>query len=254
MQPDGAIRPGTVGPPVEGVELKVTPQREILVRSPGLFKEYHGDSERTARAKGSEGWFHTGDAGFLGEDGQLRIIDRLAYVGALQDGTLFSPKVIENKLKFLPYIKEAVTFGNGRDRVCALIDIEMAAAGRWADRQNIAYTGHADLASRDEVYALIADCIAGVNTQLASESSLAPSQIHRFAILNKDLSADDGALTRTGKLRRDVIAERYRVLVDAMYDGRADVRFETVGDEATSAEVKIRDAKVVPPAPARRVA
>ncbi|MBR1120524.1 AMP-binding protein [Bradyrhizobium lablabi] len=254
MQPDGAIKPGTVGPPVEGVELKVTPQREILVRSPGLFKEYHGDSEKTARAKGTEGWFHTGDAGVLGEDGQLRIIDRMAYVGAFNDGTLFSPKVIENKLKFLPYIKEAVVLGNGRDRVCALIDIEMAAAGRWADRQNIAYTGHADLASRDEVYALLADCIAGVNAQLASEPSLAPSQIHRFAILNKELSADDGALTRTGKLRRDVIAERYRALVDAMYDGRADARFETMGDEATSAEVKIRDAKVVAPAPARRAA
>ncbi len=254
-QRDGAVTPGTVGPPVEGVELKITPQREILVRSPGLFKEYHGDFETTARAKNAEGWFHTGDAGYLGEDGQLRIIDRMAYVGALKDGTLYAPKLLENKLKFLPYVKEAVTFGDGRDKVCALIDIDMSAAGRWADKQNISYTGYADLASLDEVYALIADCVAKVNAQLASEPSLAHSQIHRFAILNRELSADDGQLTRTGKLRRDVVAERYRALVDAMYDGRTEMRLESgPADEAGPADVKIRDAKVAAPAQTRRVA
>jgi long-chain acyl-CoA synthetase len=255
VQRDGAVKPDTVGPPVEGVELNVNPQREILVRSPGLFREYHGDAERTAQAKNAEGWFHTGDAGYLGEDGQLRIIDRMAYVGTLNDGTPYAPRLLENKLKFLPYIKEAVTFGDGRDMVCALIDIEMAATGRWADKQTISYTGHADLASRDEVYALIADCIGKVNAQLASEPALAQSQIHRFVILNKELSADAGALTRTGKLRRDVIMEQYRAVVDAMYGGQTEARLEAgIGEGAAPADVKIRDAKVVAPAQSRRAA
>lgn len=253
MQRDGAVKPGAVGAPLEGVELKVTPEREILVRSPGLFREYHGDAATTAQTRGADGWFHTGDAGYLDQDGQLRIIDRMAYVGTLKDGAPYAPRAIENKLKFLPYVREAVAFGSGRDMVCALVDIEMAATGRWADRQNIAYTGHADLASRDEVHALIADCIAGVNAQLAADTSLAQSQIHRFVILHKELNADDGALTRTGKLRRDVIAERYRVLVDAMYGGRADVRFAAASGEEP-ADMKIGEAKVVASAQTRRVA
>jgi len=246
MQRDGQVKPDTVGPAAQGVELKFTPQQEILVRSPGLFKEYHRDPETTSRARNAEGWFHTGDAGYMDDDGHLRIIDRLANVGALNDGTLHAPKVLENKLKFLPYIKEAVVFGDGRDTVCVFVDIDGTAVGRWADRQNISYTGHADLASRDEVYALIADGIAEVNTGLALEPALAKSQIHRFVILPKELDADDGVLTRTGKLRRSVIAERYRLLVDGMYDGRASVRL----DDAT--EVKVGEAKAA--APARRAA
>lgn len=253
LQRDGAVRPDTVGQPVEGVEVKLTPQREILVRSPGLFREYHGDSATTAQAKSAEGWFHTGDAGYLGEDGQLRIIDRMAYVGALKDGSPYAPKLIENKLKFLPYIKEAVAFGDGRGMVCTLIDIDLAAAGRWADKRSISYMGHADLASRDEIYGLIADCIAGVNAQLASDPALASSQVHRFAILGKELTADDGALTRTGKLKRDAIADKYRALVEAMYDGRTELRLEGDAGEGT-AEVKIRDAKPAAPAQARRAA
>jgi long-chain acyl-CoA synthetase len=249
MQRDGAIKPDTVGHPLEGVELKLTPQREIMVRSPGLFREYHADSATTARAKDAEGWFHTGDAGTIDQDGHLTIIDRMAYVGALKDGSPFAPRMIENRLKFLPFIKEAVAFGDGRDMVCALIDIEIAATGRWADRQGVSYTGHADLAAHEEVYALIAECIAKVNAQLASDTSLAPSQIRRFVILGKELSADDGALTRTGKLRRHVIAEQYRALVEAMYGGHADVRFGAEPDE-----VKIRDAKVMAPAQTRKAA
>jgi long-chain acyl-CoA synthetase len=203
----------------------------------------------TARARNAEGWFHTGDAGYLDQDGQLRIIDRMAYVGALKDGSPFAPRVIENKLKFLPFIKEAVVFGDGRDMVCALIDIEIAATGRWADRQGVSYIGHADLAAHEQVYELIADCIARVNAQLASDPSLAASQVRRFAILGKELSADDGALTRTGKLRRHVIAEQYRALVDAMYRGDADIRFGAEPDE-----VKIRDAKTTAPAQTRKAA
>ena len=249
MQRDGAIKPDTVGAPLEGVELKLTPQREILVRSPGLFREYHADPATTAQARNAEGWFHTGDAGHLDQDGQLRIIDRMAYVGALNDGSPFAPRLIENKLKFLPYIREAVAFGDGRDMVCALIDIEISATGRWADGRAVSYTGHAELAAHDEVYALVADCIAGVNAQLASQPLLAQSQIRRFVILGKELSADDGALTRTGKLRRHVIAEQYRALVDAMYDGHAGVRFGAEPDE-----VKIRDAKVTAPTQTRKAA
>ncbi len=249
MQRDGAIKADTVGAPLEGVELKVTPQREILVRSPGLFREYHGDSARTAQAKNAEGWFHTGDAGTIDQDGHLRIIDRMAYLGALKDGSPFAPRMIENKLKFLPYVREAVVFGDGRDMVCALIDIEISATGRWADRQGVSYTGHAELAAHEEVYALIADCIAKVNAQLASDPSLASSQIRRFVILGKELSADDGSLTRTGKLRRHVIAEQYSALVDAMYGGHVDVRFGAEPDE-----MKIRDAKVTSPAQTRKAA
>jgi long-chain acyl-CoA synthetase len=116
------------------------------VRSPGLFKAYHGDPQTTTQARNAEGWFHTGDAGYLGDDGHLRIIDRMKYIGTLKDGSAFAPKLLENRLKFIPYIKEAVAFGDGRAMVCALIDIDMASVGRWADRKSISYTGHADLA------------------------------------------------------------------------------------------------------------
>jgi long-chain acyl-CoA synthetase len=173
----------------------------------------------------------------------------MAYVGTLNDGSTFAPRRIENKLKFLPYIREAVAFGDGRDKVCVLIDIEISATGNWADGRGVSYTGHAELAAHEDVYTLVADCIARVNARLAAEPLLAQSQIHRFVILGKELSADEGALTRTGKLRRHVIAEQYRALVDAMYGGHAGVRF---GDETD--EVKIRDAKVVAPAQIRRVA
>ena len=242
MQRDGQVKPDTVGPVADGVELKFTEQREILVRSPGLFKEYHRDPQKTAQARNADGWFHTGDAGYLGDDGHLRIIDRMKNIGALKDGSPFAPKLLENKLKFIPYIKEAVAFGDGRDKVCALIDIDMAAVGRWADKRSISYTGHADLASQDEVYGLIADCIVNVNADLAQEPALAKSQIHRFVILHRELSADDGVLTRTGKLRRGVIAERHRALVDAMYDGSTQVSVDVEGGHA---DIKIRDAKVV---------
>jgi len=248
MQRDGQVKADTVGPAAHGVELQFTAQREILVRSPGLFKEYHRDPETTTRARNADGWFHTGDAGYLGDDGHLRIIDRLANVGALNDGTLHAPKMLENKLKFLPCVKEAVAFGHGRDKVCVFVDIDGAVVGRWADKQNISYTGHADLASRDEVYEWVAGCIAQVNAALALEPALTQSQIHRFTILHKELDADDGVLTRTGKLRRSVIAERYGMLVDGMYEGRASVRLDD------STELKIRDAKTVASAPARRAA
>ena len=240
-QRDGEVRPDTVGPPAQGVEVRITPEREILVRSPGLFREYHRDPETTARAKRADGWYHTGDAGWLGDDGHLRIIDRLKNVGALNDGTVYAPKLLENKLKFLTSIKEAVVIGAGRDRVCALIDIDIAVVGNWANKRSLSYTGHAELASLLEVYELIAKGIAQVNAGLALDPLLARSQIHRFAILPKELDPDDGVLTRTGKLKRGVIAERYRTVVDALYEGRHAVHLDD------GVELKIRDARTFDP-------
>ncbi len=260
VQPNGDVKPDTVGPAVKGVELKFTAQRELLIRSPGLFTEYHGNPEATRAAKDAEGWFHTGDAGYVGDDGHLRIIDRVKDVGALADGTLFAPKYLENKLKFFPYVKEAVALGDGRDRVCMFVNIDLAAVGNWADRRNIAYTGYADLAAREEVRSLLADCVAQVNADLAQEPTLAQSQIHRFIILHKELDADDGELTRTRKVRRGFIGERYQTLVDALYDGRtsvrldAQVRYEDGRIGNISADLAIRDAKTFAPAQLKKVA
>ena len=212
------------------------------------------------RAVNADGWFHTGDAGYIGEDGHLRIIDRVKDVGALADGTLFAPKYLENKLKFFPFIKEAVAFGQGRDQVCVFINIDMEAVGNWADRHEIAYTGHTDLASRDEVYNLVSDCIAQSNADLAAEPALVSSQICRFLILHKELDADDGELTRTRKVRRGFIGERYQSLVDAMYAGDssvmvdAQVRYEDGRTATVTAEVKIRDAKTFTPESVRKAA
>jgi long-chain acyl-CoA synthetase len=242
MQPDSEVRPDTVGRVAAGVELMFTAEREILVRSPGLFSEYHGDPATTSQARNAEGWFRTGDAGYLGEDGHLRIIGAIGSVGALADGTPYAPKAVENRLKFQTYVREAVIFGAGRDRVCALIDIDPTTTGRWADRQSLSYTGHADLASLQEVHALIGECIAAVNAELALDAALAKSQIHRYVILRKELDADDGLLTRTGKLRRAAIAERFGALVDAMYAGGSEADGLRIGDAKTSAYATARKA------------
>jgi long-chain acyl-CoA synthetase len=260
VQPDGQVKPDTVGPPVKGVELKFTPERELLIRSPGLFKEYYKNPQATREAKDAEGWFHTGDAGYLDADGHVKIIDRVKDVGRLADGTLFAPKYLENKLKFFPYIKEAVCFGHGRDRVCAFINIDMDAVGNWAEKRNMPYSGYVDLASRDEVYDLVRECIERVNADLAAEPELANSQIHRFLILHKELDADDEELTRTRKVRRRFIAEKYAPLVEALYAGRdsvhveARVRYEDGRTGTISADLKIRDAKTFPPAAAKKAA
>jgi long-chain acyl-CoA synthetase len=254
------VKPDSVGPAVRGVELKFTPHRELLIRSPGLFREYYKNPQATLEAKDSEGWFHTGDAGYLDADGHLRIIDRVKDVGSLADGTLFAPKYLENKLKFFPYIKEAVAFGHQRDTVCAFVNIDMDAVANWAEKRNLHYTGYTDLASRAEVCALIGECIERVNADLALEPELAHSQIHRFLILHKELDADDGELTRTRKVRRGFIAEKYAPLVEALYAGRssvhveAQVRYEDGRTGAISADLAIRDAKTFPAAAAKRAA
>lgn len=260
IQPNGQVKSDTVGPAVPGVELKFTPERELLIRSPGLFKEYYKNPQATLEAKDREGWFHTGDAGYFDADGHLKIIDRVKDVGKLADGTLFAPKYLENKLKFFPYIQEAVCFGHGRDRVCAFINVDGEAVGNWAERRNMPYSGYVDLALRDEVYELVRECIEQVNADLAQEPEVANSQIHRFLILHKVLDADDEELTRTRKVRRGFVAQKYATLVDALYGGKqsvhveAQVRYEDGRTGTISADLKIRDARTFRPEAAKRAA
>jgi long-chain acyl-CoA synthetase len=253
IQPNGQVKPDTVGPAVKGVELKFTPQRELLIRSPGLFKEYYKNPQATAEAKDADGWFHTGDAGYFDPAGHVKIIDRVKDVGQLRDGTLFAPKYLENKLKFFPYIKEAVAFGDKRDMVCTFVNIDMDAVANWAEKRNLAYSGYTDLAEQEPVAALIRECIEKVNADLAREPELANSQIHRFLVLHKELDADDGELTRTRKVRRGFIAEKYAPLIDALYGGKGtchietQVRFEDGRTGMISADIKILDATVAAP-------
>jgi len=260
IQPDGQVKSDTVGPAVPGVELKFTPERELLIRSPGLFKEYYKNPQATMEAKDREGWFHTGDAGYFDADGHVKIIDRVKDVGKLADGTLFAPKYLENKLKFFPYIKEAVAFGHGRDRVCVFINFDFDAVANWAERRNMPYTGYIDLASREEVLSLVRECIERVNADLAGEPEIANSQIRRFLILHKELDADDGELTRTRKVRRAFIADRYRTLLDALYGGKdsvhveMQVKYEDGRTGMLAADLAIRDAKTFAPEAAKRAA
>ena len=260
MQRNDQVVPEAVGPAAPGVEIAVSPEREVMVRSPGLFLGYHGDAPSTRRATNAEGWFHTGDAGWLGNDGQLHIIDRLKDVGALADGSLFAPKLVENKLKFSPYINEAVAFGNGRKHVCVFVDIDPEAVGNWADKQGLSYTGFTDLTTLGEVYALIADVIDKANAEMALDARLAHVQVHRFLLLHKRLEADDGELTRMRKVRRDVISQRFASLVSALYDGSvrgrvdAEVRYEDGRVGIVTSDVEIRDAKTHPPRALKKAA
>lgn len=256
LQPDHEAHADTVGVPIEGVEIKLADSGEILVKSPGLLREYYKNPEATAEVLTPDGWYHTGDAGFIDAGGHLKIIDRAKDVGRLMggpyDGAMFAPKYVENKLKFFPYIKEAVAFGDRREIACAFINIDMEAVGNWAEKRNLPYAGYTDLAQKPEVYALIQDCVEKVNADLATDERLAGGQIHRFLILHKELDADDGELTRTRKVRRGYIGERYQVLVDALYGGKAEqyvetaVKFEDGRSGVVAATLKIADAKVFP--------
>ena len=253
LQPDHEARADTVGVPIEGVEIKVTESGEILVKSPGLLREYYKNPAATAEVLTAEGWYHTGDAGFLDAGGHLKIIDRAKDVGRIvggaNDGAMFAPKYVENKLKFFSHIKEAVAIGDKRASVCAFINIDFDAVGNWAEKRNLPYAGYTDLAQKPEVYELIRECVEKVNADLALDAMLAGSQISRFLILHKELDADDGELTRTRKVRRGFIAERYQVLVDALYGGKSEqfietqVKFEDGRTGVVSATLKITDAK-----------
>lgn len=257
LQPDNEARADTVGVPCKGVEIKLADNGEILVKSPGLLKEYYKNPKATAEVLTADGWYHTSDAGFIDANGHLKIIDRVKDVGRIvggpNDGAMFAPKYVENKLKFFPFIKEAVALGDRREKVCAMINIDIEAVGNWAERRNLPYAGYTDLAQKPEVYELIRDCVNKVNADLSEDTLLAGSQISRFCVLHKELDADDGELTRTNKVRRGFIGEKYGVLVDALYANKTEqfietpVKFEDGRTGSVSATLKLSDAKTFNP-------
>jgi long-chain acyl-CoA synthetase len=256
-QPDGQIHSDTVGPPAPNVDLKIADNGEVQFRSPGMFLGYFKDEEKTAETVTPEGYVKTGDAGFFDpKTGHLKIIDRAKDVGRLTDGTLFPPKYIENKLKFYPNIREAVAYGDKRGFVAVMLNIDLAAVGSWAERQNLVYGSYQELAGHPLVYDLVQKHVEEVNRSLAEEQVMAGAQIRRFLILHKELDADDAELTRTQKVRRGFIAERYAPLVQALYDGsqEADISTEVTFEDGRkgmlAARVKIRDVETVPVAPA----
>ncbi len=251
-QPDGQVRSDTVGVPSPGVELKIDDSGEVFYRSPGVFVEYYKNAESTAGTKDAEGWVATGDAGFIEPDtGHLRIIDRAKDVGKMADGSLFAPKYVENKLKFFPNILEAVVFGNGRDECTAFINIDLTAVGNWAERNNIAYASYQELAGHPEVMTAIQGHVEEVNRSVAEDEMLSGCQIHRFVVLHKELDADDGELTRTRKVRRRIIEEKFADIITALYDGSpqvstvTEVTYEDGRKGSISATLEVRDAAVV---------
>ncbi|MCC7327127.1 MAG: AMP-binding protein [Burkholderiales bacterium] len=249
LQPDGEVKLDSVGKPAPEVDLKIGAGGEVLVRGPMLLREYYKRPDDTAESIDADGYFRTGDAGLLDDGGHLKIIDRAKDVGKLANGAMFAPNYIENKLKFFPHIKEAVAFGHDRDRVCAFINIDMGSVGNWAERRGLAYSGYTDLAQKAEVRALIRECVEQINAELAGEGELADSQVHRFLILHKELDPDDDELTRTRKVRRGFVAEKYGVLIDALYGGKQVehietlVRFEDGRTNMVAADLVIEDAQ-----------
>ena len=252
-QPDGEVRSDTVGVPSPGVELKIAENGEVFYRSPGVFVEYYKNPESTADTKDAEGWVATGDAGFIEEGtGHLRIIDRAKDVGQMADGSLFAPKYVENKLKFFPNILEAVVFGNGREECTAFINIDLTAVGNWAERNNIGYASYQELARHPQVMDTIQSHVEDVNRSVAEDEMLSGCQVHRFVVLHKELDADDGELTRTRKVRRRIIEEKYHDIITALYDGsqtvstETEVTYEDGRKGSIRATLEVRDAKVIP--------
>jgi long-chain acyl-CoA synthetase len=255
VQPDGEIRADTVGPLAPHVEVRISDSGEVLFKSPGMFVGYFKDPERTAENLTPDGFVKTGDAGFFEPSSKhLKIIDRAKDVGRFTNGGLFPPKYIENKLKFYPNIKEVVAFGDGRDYATAFINIDLTAVGNWAERNNVVYASYQELAGNPQVNEMIAAHVDEVNRSLAQEPLMGDAQIRRFLILPKELDADDGELTRTQKVRRSFIAERYQPLIDALYDGskEADIRIEVTFEDGRkgviAGRVAVRDCKTHPSA------
>ena len=252
QQPDGEVRSDTVGVPSPGVELRIAENGEVFYRSPGTFVEYYKNPESTASTKDPDGWVATGDAGFI-EDGtgHLRIIDRAKDVGKLASGAMFAPKYVENKLKFYPNILEAVVFGAGRDHCVAFINIDLAAVGNWAERNNIAYSSYQELSQHPKVLDLVQGHVNAVNESVAQDPMLAACQIHRFLVLHKELDADDGEMTRSRKVRRAIVGEKFADLIAALYGGASEIYTETevTYEDGRKGKIKatlaIRDAKVV---------
>jgi long-chain acyl-CoA synthetase len=227
IQPNGQVKLESVGTPATGVEVRISEQGEVQVRSPGVFHGYFKAEAATREAMTADGFFRTGDAGYFDDDGHLRIIDRAKDVGRLQDGTLFAPKYLENKLKFFPFIKEAVAFGDRRPFAAAFVCIDLSAVGNWAERRNLPYAGYTDLAGQKPVHDLVRGCVEEVNAALATDPKLRGSQIHRFLVLHKELDADDGELTRTRKVRRGFVEERYREVIAGLYGDVPQIPIDT---------------------------
>ena len=250
LQRDGQVDINSVGQAAPGIELKIAENGEVLLKGVSVLKEYYKRPDATAEVLDENGYFKTGDAGVIGANGQLRIIDRAKDVGKMASGAMFAPNYIENKLKFFSHIKEAVCFGNGKDKVCAFVNIDYEAVGNWAERQGIPYGGYVDLASKPQVLALIADCIRQVNAGLAAEEGMADTQVARFLVLHKELDPDDDELTRTRKVRRNFIAEKYAVLIEALYSGKTEqfietqVKFEDGRTGSVSATLQILEGQV----------
>ena len=241
----------------DGVDVGVGEIGELWCKGPNITPGYWNNPEATAEVLSADGWYHTSDAGFLDSDGHLKIIDRVKDVGRIKggafDGSMFAPKYVENKLKFFSFIKEAVAYGDQRERVCVMVNIDFDAVGNWAERQNLPYAGYADLSQKSTVYDMIRDCVEQVNADLSRDAMLAGSQVSRFLILHKELDPDDGELTRTNKVRRGFIAEKYGVLVEALYGDKTEqfietqVKFEDGRTGAISATLQLRDAKIFTP-------
>ncbi len=248
IQKDGDIDSETVGTPVPGVDIKIDENGEVLYKGPGNFTGYFKNDEATAETL-VDGYVLSGDAGYITKQGHLKIIDRAKDVSKLTDGTLFAPKYIENKLKFSPFVKEAVAHGQDKEFVTAFIDIDYGAVGNWAERRHIPYTSYTDLAQKPEVYDLVDEAVQRVNQSLSEDEKLKNAQIRRFLLLHKELDPDDGEITRTRKVRRKFIAEKYGNLIDALFTGKEAVTVDatfTYEDGRTTtmkADLKIRDAE-----------
>jgi len=247
IQPDREANPTSVGPPCPGIEVQIADRGEVLVRSAGVFRGYFKNDEATRDVVNREGWYRTGDAGFLDPRGHLVIIDRAKDVGALADGTPFAPQFIENKLKYSPYIREAVAFGHDKPFVAAMVAIDLGTVGNWAERRGIPYTSYMDLSQKAEVRALVRQEINACNATLPEAT-----KVRRFLLLTKDLDADDAEMTRTRKVRRGFVAEKYAPVVEAFYAGRDEVELHTAityedGRQATlRSRVQIEDIERAP--------
>jgi long-chain acyl-CoA synthetase len=251
-QPDGEVYPDTVGKPNIDVDIRIADNGEVLFKSPGVFLKYYKNEEATRATKTEDGWVHTGDAGFFDQRGHLKIIDRAKDVGRLNSGAMFAPKYLENRIKFYPEVREAVAFGQGRDHVTMMINIDPISVGNWAERNNVSYASYQELAANPQVYDIVARRVDELNKALSEEPQMAASQVRRFLILHKELDADDGELTRTQKVRRSFIADRYAPLIKALYDGSrechvaTEMTFEDGRKGVVEGDIRIIDVKTYP--------